>query len=93
MADYNVKIEENEKRDKYLDFARDINKTMEHEGDCDTNCNWYTWNDHYGLVWGLEKLEIGGRAETIEITALLRSARILSGVLKTWVDLLSLEFH
>ena len=35
------------------------------------------------LVKGLEELEIGGRTETIKITALLRSARILRRVLKT----------
>ena len=40
---------------------------------------------------GLEELEIGGRIETIQITALLRSARILRRVLETWGDLLSLK--
>ena len=30
-----------------------------------------------GLVKGLERLEIGGRAETIQITVLLKSDRIL----------------
>ena len=32
-----------------------------------------------GLVQGLEDLEISGRVETIQTTALLRSVRILSG--------------
>ena len=41
------------------------------------------------LVRGLEELEIEGRAETIQIIALLRSARILKGVLETCGDLLS----
>ena len=36
-----------------------------------------------GLVRGLEELEIGGQAKTIQTTALLRSARILRRVLKT----------
>ena len=36
-----------------------------------------------GLVQGLEDLEITGRVETIQITALLRSARILKRVLET----------
>ena len=35
------------------------------------------------LVKGLEDLEIRGRVETIQTTALLRSARILRRVLKT----------
>ena len=35
------------------------------------------------LVKGLEDLKIKGQVETIQITALLRSARILRGVLET----------
>ena len=36
---------ENEKRAKNLDLARELKKTMEHESDSDTNCNWCTWNN------------------------------------------------
>ena len=46
-----------------------------------------------GLLKGLEDLEIGGRVETIQMTALLRTARILRRVLETWGDLLSLKFQ
>ena len=42
-----------------------------------------------GLLKGLEDLEVGGRVETIQTTALLKTARILRGVLETWGDLLS----
>ena len=35
------------------------------------------------LLKGLEDLEIGGRVETIQTTALLRTARILRRVLET----------
>ena len=45
-----------------------------------------------GLVRGLEELEIGGQAETVQTTA-LRSARILKRVLGTWGDLLSLRLQ
>ena len=45
-----------------------------------------------GLLKGLEDLEIGGRVETIQTTALLRTARILRQVLETWGDLLSLSY-
>ena len=44
-----------------------------------------------GLLKGLEDLEVGGRVETIQITALLRTAKILRRVLETWEDLLSLS--
>ena len=45
-----------------------------------------------GLLKGLEDLEVGGRVETIQMTVLLRTARILRRVLETWGDLLSLKF-
>ena len=43
------------------------------------------------LLKGLEDLEVGGRVETIQTTALLRTARILRRVLETWGDMLSLK--
>ena len=45
-----------------------------------------------GLIKGQVDLEIKGRVETIQITALLRSARILRRVVETWGDLLSLQW-
>ena len=36
-----------------------------------------------GLKRGLEELETGGRIETIQTTALLRSAKILRRILET----------
>ena len=36
-----------------------------------------------GLLKGLEDLEVGGRVETIQTRALLRTARILRRVLET----------
>ena len=44
LADHRVKIEENEKRDKYLDLARELKKAVEHESNNVTNCNWNVWN-------------------------------------------------
>ena len=44
-VDNRVKIKESEKRVKYLDLAKELKKTVEHEGDSDTNCNWCTWNN------------------------------------------------
>ena len=39
-----------------------------------------------GLLKGLEDLKVGGRMETIQTTALLKTARILRRVLETWED-------
>ena len=46
-----------------------------------------------GLLKGLEDLEVGGRVETIQTTALLKTARRLRRVLDTWGDLLSLNLQ
>ena len=46
-----------------------------------------------GLLKGLEDLEVGGRVETIQTTALLRTARKLRRVLETRGDLLSLKLQ
>ena len=46
-----------------------------------------------GLLKDLEDLEVGERVETIQMIALLRTARILRRVLETWGDLLSLKLQ
>ena len=46
-----------------------------------------------GLLKGLEDLEVRGRVETIQTTALLRTARILKRVLEILGDLLSLKLQ
>ena len=46
-TDDRVKIKEYEKRDKYLDFDRELKKKQNNYGSWsngDTNCNWCTWN-------------------------------------------------
>ena len=53
---------------------------MEHEGDNYTNSDWYLTK---GLLKGLEDLEVEGRVETMQTTALLRMARILRRALET----------
>ncbi len=39
-ADPIVKLKERGKSDIHLDLAGELTKTMEHECDCDSNCNW-----------------------------------------------------
>ena len=36
-VDHRIKLKECEKKDKYLDLARELKETMEHEGDAYTN--------------------------------------------------------
>ena len=70
-------MKECEKKDKYLDLARELKKL---------------WNVEVtivpiviGVFGTITKglLNVGGRVETIQMTALLRTARILRRVLET----------
>ena len=47
-ADHRIKLKEYEKdeKDKYLDLARELKKTMELAGDNYNNCNWCVWNSN-----------------------------------------------
>ena len=93
-ADHRIKLKECEKRNKYLNLARELKKKL--------------WNMKVtiisivigafgavtkGLLKSLEDLEVGGRVETIQTTALLKTARILRRVLETWGDMLSLNLQ
>ena len=92
-ADHRVKIKESEKRYKYIVLTREFLKL---------------WNMTVNgipivvvalgtvpkrLMKELEDFEIRKQVETIQTTALLRSARILRRVLETWGNLLSLKLQ
>ena len=79
-SDHWVKINENETIDRYLDPARELKRTVEQEGDGDTNCIWYTWNGLQRLEKRLKEQEIRRRIESIPTTVLFRLFRILRGV-------------
>ena len=82
-ADHRIRLKECEKRDKYLDLAKELKKLWNMQvtiipiviGEFRTVTK--------GLLKGLEDLEFGGRVETIQTTALLRTARILRRFLET----------
>ena len=59
-----------------------IEKAIEIDNDGDTNYNLSASAD-YPKVRGLKELEISGRAETIQIAALMSSIRILGKVPET----------
>ena len=82
-VDHRIKVKVCEKKDKYLDLARELKKK---------------WNmkvtiipiviDTFGtltkgLLKRMEDSEVGGGVETIQNTSLLRTARILRRVLGT----------
>ena len=52
-ADHRIKLKECEKKDKYLDLAREFKKkTMEHASDNHTNCNLCVWNSNQRITKG-----------------------------------------
>ena len=93
LIDHRIKLKENEKKDKYIELARELKKLGNMKvtfipiviDAVDTFTK--------GLIKGLEDLEIRGRVETVQNTALLRLARILRRIQETWGNLLSLKLQ
>ena len=51
-VDHRIKLKECEKNDKYLDLAKELKKTTEHEGDNYTNRNSSFWYIHQRIIKG-----------------------------------------
>ena len=79
----NINLKESEKKDKYLDLARELKKLWNMKVMIVPIVLGALGTTTKGLLKGLEDLEIGRRVETIQTTALLRTARILRRVLET----------
>ena len=92
-ADHRINPKESEKKDKYLDLARELKKLWNMKVTIVPIVIGALGTIKKGLLKGLEDLEIGGRVETIQTTALLRTARILRRVLETWGESLPLKFQ
>ncbi len=82
-ADHRIKLKEYEKEDKYLDLAREKKKMWNMQVTIIPIVIGAFGTVTERLLRGLEDLEVGGRVETIQTTALLRTARILRRVLET----------
>ena len=83
LDDHRIKLKKSEKKDKYLKLARVLKKLWNTKVTIIPNVISAPGTFTKGLTKGPEKLEIRGRVETIQTTALLRSARILKRVLET----------
>ena len=92
-ADYRIKLKEIEKRDKYLDLARELKKLWNMMVTIIPIVIGAFGTVTKGLLKGLENLEVGGRVESIQTTALLKTTRILRRGLRTWGNLLSLNLQ
>ena len=72
-----IKLKECEKKDMYLDLARELKKLWNMKVTIILIVIRVFGTVTKGLLKRLEDLEAGGRVETIQTTALLRTARIL----------------
>ena len=86
-------MKESELKDNYLDLARELKKRWDIKVTVIPIVTGAFGKVIKGLIWGLEGLEIRGRLETIQTTALLGSARILRRVPETSGDLLTLKLQ
>ena len=82
-ADHRIKLKECEKKDKYLKLARDLKKTVNMQVTNIPIVIGTFGTVTKGLLKGLRDMEFGGRVETIQTTALFRTAKILTRVLET----------
>ena len=82
-----------ENTQKYLDLARELKKLWNMKVTIVPIVIGAFGPITKGLLKGLEDLEVGERVETIQMTALLRTARILRRVLEARRELLSLKLQ
>ena len=75
LADNRIKLKECEKRDKYLDLARELKKLFNMKVAIIPIVIGAFGTVTKGLLKGLENLEVGGLVETIQTIALLKTAR------------------
>ena len=92
-ADHRIKLKECEKREKYLELPRELKKLWNMKMTIIPIVIGAFGRVTKGLLKDLEDLEVGNLVETIQTTALLKTARILRRVLETWGDLLSLNLQ
>ena len=93
LADHRIRLKECEKKYKYFDIARELKKLWKMKVTIIPILIGAFGTVTKGLLKGLEDLEVRGRVELIQTTALLRTVRILRSVLETWGDLLSLKLQ
>ena len=87
-VDHRINLKKYEKKDMYVDLARELKKLWNMKVTIVPIVIGTFGTTTKGLLKGLEDL-----VETIQMTALLRKAKILKRVMETWGDLLSLKLQ
>ena len=80
IVNFTVPADQN---DKYLDLAWELKKVWNMKVTIISIVTVDFGKVTEGLLKGMEDLEVGGRVETIQITALLRTASILRRIRET----------
>ena len=93
QADHRIKLKEFEKTDKYLDLAMELKKLWNMKGAIRPIMIGAFGTVTKGLLKGVEDFEEEWQGDIIQITTLLRMAKILRRVLDTRQDLLSLKLQ
>ena len=81
-ADHRIKLKEGEKRNKYLDLARELKKIWNMKGTIIPIVIGTFDTVTKGLLKGIEDLEVDSQVETIQTTTLLKAAWIQRRVLR-----------
>ena len=81
--DHRIKLKECENKDKYLNLARELKKLWNMQVTIIPIVIGAFGTVTKGLLKGLEDLKVTGRVQTIQMTASLRTTRILRRVLET----------
>ena len=81
-VNHRINLKECEKKNKYFDLARELKKLWNMKVTIVPIVIGALGTITKGFLKGLEDLEVGGRVETIQMTALLTTARILRRVLE-----------
>ena len=82
-ADHRIKLKECEKKDKYLNLARELKKVWNMKVTIIPIVIVAFGTITKELLKGLEDLEVGRRGETIQTTAIMRTTRIPRRVMET----------
>ena len=91
-ADHKIKLKECEKKNKYMDLARGLKKTIEREGDNYTSCDWCFWYSN-SRIWrnGYRRRKWTRRHEFKSWTRLIAFHMALIPLRKVWIQLFSLQ--
>ena len=88
-----IKLKECKKKNKYLDLARELKKLWNMRVTIVPIVIGAFGTVTKGLLKGLENLQVGGRVDTLQMTALLKTVRILRRILETCGGLLPLKLQ